>query len=386
MGLPTPTEALFDAGAVTSNQGVWYYLDNVGHETSTNQWTWADLNDGQTDLAGYRGVVSENPFNIPNPQVLDWAYISGEHRWVRRNSSTWVYNPGPAAFDSRYRSQHAAERAGLVTVGAYIFSSSKHQIRIIRSYQGNVPGAGIYEWVAFQGPALDIEDWAFRSNNVRVQPRKLGDFPTHSLNQIPNDGEQWYTLRARVHKNANGTLTSYDLSDWIEEVVGGGGSEVTASAAAPAPGTMVAAQFSIDGTTWGLEAGSTGGTIGTYAFNLTHPNFASTGIAIPTTPDYLYLTIRNFDWDHDTQAVDRQFESSGVAVIDIAELNLTADWAVGDVVQTNPDAATDILRGMVGRLGNFDFQFAHTADGTLLMGVSAGGATSVLSGTLVVKF
>ena len=58
--------------------------------------------------------------------------------------------------------------------------------------------------------------------NVRVQPRKLAEFPT-SVNQIPDGGEQWFTLRARVHKSGDGSLTSYDLSHWIPEVTAGGG-------------------------------------------------------------------------------------------------------------------------------------------------------------------
>ena len=159
---------------------------------------------------------------IQNPQVLDWAYISSEHRWVRRNASTWIYASPPADFDGRYRSQHSAQRGGLTTVGKYIFVSSGHKMRIIRAYSGAVPGAATYEWTAFDGPALNIEDWAFRDNSVRVQARKLAEFPVASINSIPNDGEQWYTLRARVHKNADGSLTSYDLSHWIEEVVASG--------------------------------------------------------------------------------------------------------------------------------------------------------------------
>ena len=120
---------------------------------------------GHNDLAQWRGVVSENPFTIPNPQVLDWAYISGERRWVRRTSSTWAYqSPAPAAFDARYRSQHSAETAGLVTVGAFIFSNSHHAMRIIRTYSGDVPGPPIFEWRAFQAPALNLEPWAFRDD------------------------------------------------------------------------------------------------------------------------------------------------------------------------------------------------------------------------------
>ena len=217
--LPVPTETLFNENAAASLDGVWYYIAEHGHAASSNLWTWDDLNDGRVDLAQWRGVVSENPFSIQNPQTLDWAYISGEHRWVRRNSSTWVYTSAPAQYDSRYRSQHAAQQGGLIAVGKFIFVSSGHKMRVIRSYQGNAPGPTLYAWIAHDGPTLDLEDWAYRNNDVRIQPRKLADFGGHSINQIPDDGEQWYTLRARVHKNADGSLTSYDLADWTEEVI-----------------------------------------------------------------------------------------------------------------------------------------------------------------------
>ena len=217
--LPVPTETLFNENAAASLDGVWYYIAEHGHAASSNLWTWDDLNDGRVDLAQWRGVVSENPFSIQNPQTLDWAYISGEHRWVRRNSSTWVYTSAPAQYDSRYRSQHAAQQGGLIAVGKFIFVSSGHKMRVIRSYQGNAPGPTLYAWIAHDGPTLDLEDWAYRNNDVRIQPRKLADFGGHSINQIPDDGEQWYTLRARVHKNVDGSLISYDLADWTEEVI-----------------------------------------------------------------------------------------------------------------------------------------------------------------------
>ena len=179
--LPTPNQALYDSHAVAALDGRWYYIQLTGHETSTNEWTWADLNDGQTDLAQWRGVVSQNPFSIQNPQALDWSYVSNEHRWVRYVSSTWQYQPAPANFNNNFRSQHAAERGGLTTVGRYIFSSSKHQMRIIRSYTGNVPGPPTYAWVVFEGQTLDIEDWAYRDGNGnsedRIQTRKLAEFP-----------------------------------------------------------------------------------------------------------------------------------------------------------------------------------------------------------------
>ena len=139
---PTPGQTLFDQHAVATKAGLWYYIVETGHEAASNQWTWSDLNDGHNDLAQWRGVVAENPFSIDNPQVLDWAYISGEHRWVRRNSSTWIYTSAPSDFDNRYRSEHSAERAGLTTTGKFIFVNTGHQMRIIRGYVGQRSGSG----------------------------------------------------------------------------------------------------------------------------------------------------------------------------------------------------------------------------------------------------
>ena len=192
--LPDATAARYNANAVTELDGLWYRVQLTGHGTATNNWTWADLNDGQNDLSQFRGIVAENPFSIANPVVLDWAYISGEHRWVRRTTSTWVYQPGPVNFDSRYRSQHSAERAGLVTVGRFIFDSSKHAMRIIRNYQGSVPGPAAYAWVAFDAPTLNLEDWAYRDEHIQVQARKLAMFPQGEIDSIPNDGEKFFSL------------------------------------------------------------------------------------------------------------------------------------------------------------------------------------------------
>ena len=58
---------------------------------------------------------------------------------------------------------------------------------------------------------------------MRVQPRKLGTFPPADVAAIPDDGEMWFRLRARVHKDADGLLTSYDLADWQEEGENAGG-------------------------------------------------------------------------------------------------------------------------------------------------------------------
>ena len=253
--LPAATQADYDLNAVSALDGHWYYIEQTGHDPSTNEWTWGDLNDeGHNDLAQWRGVVSENPFTIPNPQPLDWAYIGNERRWVRRTSSTWVYVTAPAAFDARYRSQHSAETAGLVTVGKFIFSNSHHAMRIIRSYSGDVPGPPIFEWRAFQAPALNLEPWAFRDDNTRVQARKLGAFDQHDIDQIADGGEQTFELRARVHKDPTGVLTSYDLGDWIVSEEGGGGGRWYWIAEATRPFAAGAAQpvvfQSLTGTPW----------------------------------------------------------------------------------------------------------------------------------------
>ena len=80
--LPGVTQEQYAANDVFAVDGIWYYCELTGHDADTVHWTWADLNDMQTDLAGFRGVVSENPFSIADPQVLDWSYIVSESRWV----------------------------------------------------------------------------------------------------------------------------------------------------------------------------------------------------------------------------------------------------------------------------------------------------------------
>ena len=138
---------------------------------------------------------------------------------MRRTTSTWVYQPGPVNFDSRYRSQHSAERAGLVTVGRFIFDSSKHAMRIIRSYNGNVPGAAVYAWVAFDAPTLNLEDWAFRDEHIQVQARKLAMFPTGEI--ITQHSQRWREVfqldQARVHKDGTGSVSPVTtLRQWGE--------------------------------------------------------------------------------------------------------------------------------------------------------------------------
>ena len=144
--LPVATKELYDTHEVAARDGVWFYVVETGHGTE-NVWTWHNLT--TADLAKWRGVVEQNPFTITNPQPLDWAYIKNEHRWVRYASSTWEYQSAPANFDSRYRSENAAERAGLVTVGKFIYSNALNHMRVIRQYAGNVPVLPTYAWVAF---------------------------------------------------------------------------------------------------------------------------------------------------------------------------------------------------------------------------------------------
>ena len=213
--LPTPTQAMYDANSVTALDGVWFYIAETGHEAPSDHWEWGALNEmGHNDLNQYRGSHND-PFAIPNPQVLDWAFVPNERRWVRRTSSTWVYNPAPQGFEARYRSENAAENGGLVTVGVFIFDSHQHEMRIIRDYSGSVPGPSILAWQAFHGDPQDLETWAFRTDSTRIQARKLGAFAQHDINAIPNSGEQHFELRARAHRNATGDLVSYDLGDWL---------------------------------------------------------------------------------------------------------------------------------------------------------------------------
>ena len=187
-------------------------------------WTWADLNDGQTDLAQFR-ASSRKTLSVSNPQVLDWAYISGEHRWVAGATAAHGYTlRGQPTSIAATGVNTPPNVAGKCPLARFIFDSSKHAMRIIRNYQGSVPGPATYAWIAFDGPTLNLEDWAYRDESIQVQARKLAQFPPGEIASIPNLGQQFFSLTARVHKDATGNLTSYDLAQW--EVV---------STAPPAP-------------------------------------------------------------------------------------------------------------------------------------------------------
>ena len=142
----------------------------------------------------------------------------------------------------------------------------------------------------------------------------------------------------------------------------------------------------------GLESAPAGGggssapsLVGNYTFNISDGNFANTALVIPTGAAYLYIYANNFEWDHDNQAIDRTYERSSLSILDIDALITSVDRSAGDAVVTNPQAATDDHRGMVGRLGNFEMQFGSTAARVLLMGSNSASSNSVISGTLVVK-
>ncbi len=131
--------------------------------------------------------------------------------------------------------------------------------------------------------------------------------------------------------------------------------------------------------------GGTPGTTHTYAFDTTSPTFVATGITVPTGKPLMYVSARDFEWDHDTQAIDRTYERTASATVDIPELETATARATGDDAVTNPEAATDDHRGAVFRLGNFDVQLIMDSARQLLIGFPSAAANSRLSGTLVVK-
>ena len=145
--LPDATEARYNANAVTELDGLWHQAPTHRTRNGCQRMIGRGptLTTGITDLSQDSGASSaENPFSIGNPQLcLDWAYISGEHRWVRRTIPVHgCTQPGPQNFDSRYRSQHAAERGGQVSIGRFIFDSNKHAMRIIRELSRKRAGSG----------------------------------------------------------------------------------------------------------------------------------------------------------------------------------------------------------------------------------------------------
>ena len=59
--LGTPSQSDYNQNAVRAVDGQWFYVQQTGHLADTVSWTWADLNDGMVDLAGWRQIVAENP-------------------------------------------------------------------------------------------------------------------------------------------------------------------------------------------------------------------------------------------------------------------------------------------------------------------------------------
>ena len=139
--------------------------------------------------------------------------------------------------DNRYRSQHAAERAGLVAVGKFIFDSNKHEMRPsfapIRAI--NPARQHSHGWRSIYPPRI-LEDWAFRDESIQVQARKLAVFPANEVASIPANTEKFFKLTARVHKQHHRrNLPDSDLAQWEEATVHRGAAIITYTALATPP-------------------------------------------------------------------------------------------------------------------------------------------------------
>ena len=117
----------------------------------------------------------------------------------------------------------------------------------------------------FNSETVNLENFARTDFNTQVQARKLATFDGHDVATIPDDGEKFFRLTARVHKDPTGTLTSYDLAAWEE----------------------------VPATTPG-GGGSGPGAESTYSFDLQTTGFANTAISYPGD-GFLYVDLRAGD-------------------------------------------------------------------------------------------
>ena len=139
------------------------------------------------------------------------------HDQVARDAAAAAQSDADAAGSAAMSAAGAAAVAQGTADARTTVSEARDAAREVASdwaEDGNTDPIPADKLTAFDSTALNIENWAFRDQNVRVQPRKLGEFPSHDIDQIPWAGEQYFRLKARVHKNVNGAIVAYDLGEW----------------------------------------------------------------------------------------------------------------------------------------------------------------------------
>ena len=149
--LPAATQDTYDNGTVLSKGPTWYYT--VQHGTPQTNAVWGDLL--SSHLPGWASdhLVQRGSdlYNIPNPAVDDWAYVTDNARWYRYAGGVWALTNAPTGFDDHYSTESAAEHGGLNTVGSFIYDIILHRMRVIVT--AGVPGTLTHEWVAMNGAA-----------------------------------------------------------------------------------------------------------------------------------------------------------------------------------------------------------------------------------------
>ena len=206
---------------------LWHYVVQHGAPPADADWTWADLT--ATYLLQFRGTVDGGNPTVANPQTGDWVYHRTDRRWLRWVGTVFAFSNAPANFDAHYGTEGNAERAGLTTVGLFIYDIGTQEVRVITAYAGEVPDTRTFEWASMTAgggslsrstlyPFLYAQilagDWITRSPNIAAGTITYGvNMPISGLTDVPSLGSAAQVLAVNAGETA---------AEWVNQTGGGG--------------------------------------------------------------------------------------------------------------------------------------------------------------------
>ena len=224
---PVADGSLHDAGTVLAQGPLWHYVVQHGAPPADADWTWADLT--ATYLLQFRGTVDGGNPTVANPQTGDWVYHRTDRRWLRWVGTVFAFSNAPANFDAHYGTEGNAERAGLTTVGLFIYDIGTQEVRVITAYAGEVPDTRTFEWASMTAgggslsrstlyPFLYAQilagDWITRSPNIAAGTITYGvNMPISGLTDVPSLGSAAQVLAVNAGETA---------AEWVNQTGGGG--------------------------------------------------------------------------------------------------------------------------------------------------------------------
>ena len=224
---PVADGSLHDAGTVLAQGPLWHYVVQHGAPPADADWTWADLT--ATYLLQFRGTVDGGNPTVANPQTGDWVYHRTDRRWLRWVGTVFAFSNAPANFDAHYGTEGNAERAGLTTVGLFIYDIGTQEVRVITAYAGEVPDTRTFEWASMTAgggslsrstlyPFLYAQilagDWITRSPNIAAGTITYGvNMPISGLTDVPSLGSAAQVLAVNAAETA---------AEWVNQTGGGG--------------------------------------------------------------------------------------------------------------------------------------------------------------------